>query len=55
MDGAVTVTHALELVLVDGIVVMFDMGVTDDERAEVLFDVGIGTVVFVTLKGRGAG
>ena len=41
MDVAVTVTHALELV-------MFDVG------AEVLFDVGIEVVVaFVILKGGG--
>lgn len=53
MDVAVTVTHTLELVLADREVVMFDVGVTDNESVEVIFDVGIETVAFVTLKGGG--
>ena len=48
MDVAVTVTHALELV-------MFDVGIIDDEGAEVLFDVGVEAVAFVILNGGGAG
>jgi hypothetical protein len=41
MDVAVTVTHALELVIADGTVVMFD--------------VGVEVVVFVILNGGGVG
>lgn len=41
IDVAVTVTHALELVLT--------------RRTVVMFDVGIETVVFVILKARDAG
>ena len=55
MDVAVTVTHALELVIVDETVVMFDVGIIDDEGPDVLFHVGIEAVVFVILKGGGAG